>query len=120
MPAITVRPHLYEQLRQVAQWEARDTDTLVENALQDYLDRLEWQKLREELEAFAAMQQDLQARYPDQYVAIHQGQVVDHDRDLRNLYLRVYERWGHIPVLLKKVSSEPGRESLIRTPRIER
>lgn len=54
------------------------------------------------------------------YVAIHEGQVIDHDADLHALHSRVYARMGSIPVLLQKVTATPEPDILIRSPRLER
>ena len=48
------------------------------------------------------------------------GQVIDHDQDVRTLHLRVFNQLGRVPVLLKKVTSEPDRELVFRSPRFER
>jgi hypothetical protein len=67
-----------------------------------------------------AQYEQLRAVYLGQYVAIHQGEVIDHDADLRTLHLRVFERLGHTPVLLKQVTNRPERELVFRSPRLER
>ena len=63
---------------------------------------------------------DWQDQYPEEYVAVHNGQVVDHDHDLRTLHLRVFQLLGHVPVLLKKITRQPQREMVFRSPRFER
>jgi hypothetical protein len=56
------------------------------------------------------MQAELEAKYPGEFVALHQGQVVDHDSDVVHLEQRVAEKWGEVAVLIAPVSSEPRRE----------
>jgi ferric iron reductase protein FhuF len=82
-------------------------------------DRLEWEKLQSEMDAFQAQLPVLLARYGDQYVAMHEGQVIDHDTDLRTLHSRVYARMGSVPVLLQKVTEAPTPDILVRGPRLE-
>lgn len=74
-------------------------------------------KIRVEREAFEQQHATLLANYPNQYVAVHNGQVIDHDPDLRTLHLRIFGRLGHTTVLLKKVTKEPERELVFRSPR---
>ena len=69
---------------------------------------------------FEEQKSQLLAQYAGQYIAMHQGNVVDHDLNLRALHLRVFENLGHKPVLLKQVTTEPERELVFRSPRFER
>jgi hypothetical protein len=78
------------------------------------------EKIGAETGAFNEQHENLLLEYTGQYVAMHQGKVVDHDPDLRTLHLRVFERFGHITVLLKQVSERPEREFVFRSPRLER
>lgn len=52
-------------------------------------------------------------RYRNAYVAIHDGKVVDHDRDFNALASRVFARFGPRPVFIPKVTEE---DRLIRLP----
>lgn len=119
MGVIDLSPHLLQQVERLAQWQKVTIETVAERAVSDYLDRLEWEKLEAEQAAFQAQLPALLATYPDQYVAIHEGQVIDHDVDLRALHSRVYARVGAIPVLLQKVTATPAPDILIRSPRLE-
>lgn len=95
-------------------------EALTARALSDYPDRLAWEKLEAEMAAFQAQLPAPLAAYPDQYVAIHEGRVIDHGADLRALHSRVYARMGSIPVLLPKVTATSEPDILIRSPRLER
>ena len=48
-----------------------------------------------------------------------EGQIIDHDVDLRTLYSRVYAKMGSVPVLLQKVTATPAPDILARSPRLE-
>ncbi len=63
---------------------------------------------------------ELRKQYEGEYIAVHRGQVIDHDPDLRTLHLRVFAEIGHAVVLLKKVTNQPDRELVFRSPRLER
>lgn len=77
-------------------------------------------KIQSETEAFVTQYEILLAKYLGQYVAMHEGKVIDHDVDLRTLHLRVYERVGYTPVLLKQVTAELERALVLRSPRLDR
>jgi hypothetical protein len=104
------RPGLIERVQHLARETNQDTIQVVETAVQAYLDRLDREKIHEETEAFWAMQTDLFARYPGEYVAIHQGQVVDHDANVVRLEQRVAQQWGELAILIAPVTSEPRRD----------
>lgn len=104
------RPALIERIRHIARETNRDTTQVVETAVQAYLDQLEREKIHEETEAFWGMQAELIAKYPGQFVAMHRGQVVDHDADVVSLELRVAERLGEIAVLIAPVTGKPRRD----------
>lgn len=92
---------------------------VVETAVQAYLDQMDREKIHEETEAFWAMQAELVARYPGEYVAVHQGQVVDHDTDVVQLERRVAQAWGEVAVLIAPVNGEPGRDFTTVSFRLE-
>ena len=119
MAVLDFGPRLLEQVQRIAEWQQVTADEVATRALSSYLDRLEWEKMEAEMAAFRSQLPALLATYPDQYVAVHQGQVIDHDVDLRVLHGRVYAKMGVIPVLLQKVTAEPAPDILVRGPRLE-
>lgn len=119
MTVVDLNPRLLEQIRWVARWQKISTDELASRAVSNYLDQLEWEKLQTELEAFHLQLSDLVMQFPNEYVAIHEGRVIDHDTDLRTLHSRVYAQMGSVPVLLQRVTEAPTPEILVRGPRLE-
>ena len=107
---VVKRPGLIERIRHVARETNRETTQVVEAAVQAYLDQLDRETIHEEAEAFWAMQADLLARYPGEHVAVHQGQVVDHDPDVVRLEQRVAEQWGESAILIAPVTDKPRRD----------
>jgi hypothetical protein len=95
------------------------SEAFVEKAVRAYIAHYRREKIRAESEAFDQLYETLLAQYQGHYVAIHDGQVIDHDPDLRQLHLRIFARLGHTPVLLKQVTDQPIRELVFRSPRIE-
>lgn len=117
---ITLTPELAEQIEHLGGTDQESVQQIVERAVRAYLARLRQEKIRREAEAFQAQYRALLADYAGQYVALHQGRVIDNDPDLRTLHLRVFEKVGHTPVLLKQVTAEPELELVFRSPRLDR
>ena len=63
------------------------------------------------------MHAELRNRYPDQYVAVYRGKVVDHDPDQLALFRRVEERYPDVPVLIRQVAPEQEEVYTFRSPR---
>ena len=92
MTTITLAPDLAQQIENLTGKDYADTKAFVEKAVRAYLIQVQREKIRTETEAFNAQYEELRAKYLGQYVAIHQGSVIDHDSDLRTLHLRVYKQ----------------------------
>jgi predicted transcriptional regulator len=120
MLTVNVNPDIAEQIGRLADETRMDTEALVDQALRAYLAQFRQEKIRTETQAFEQQRASLLRQYRGEYVAIHEGRVIDHDPDLRTLHLRVFARLRHTPVLLKKVTEEPDRELVFRSPRFER
>jgi Family of unknown function (DUF5678) len=76
-------------------------------------------KFRSELEAFRRLLPELLQTHRDQYVAIHEGQVVGTGPDQIELADRAYERFGYVPILVTLVTDRP-RVVRIPSPRVLR
>lgn len=120
MTTITLTPDLMKQIENLSGKEPADPQKFVAKAVQAYLNQMRREKIQGETEAFSAQYARLKEAYLGEYVAMHQGEVIDHDPDLRTLHLRVFERLGHTAVLLKQVTEAPERELNFRSPRLER
>ncbi|MEM7537978.1 MAG: DUF5678 domain-containing protein [Chloroflexota bacterium] len=68
---------------------------------------------------FRTQQAMLQQQYPNEYVAIHQGEVIDHDVNDVEL-LRRRRKYGKKVVLIRHVDSDPDQEITIRSSRISK
>lgn len=75
-------------------------------------------KWEQERSAYWRLLPTLVSRYRDQYVAVHEGQVVDSGADQVELALRVYRRFGYVPIYVGLVSDDPVRMLRVPTPRV--
>lgn len=99
-------PRLVWQIEQLAAKTTQPVEQVVETAVRAYLDELEREAIHRETEVFWAKHTELVNSYLGQFVAIYQGEVIDHDQDVGQLEQRVRERWGATPVLIAPISSE--------------
>jgi hypothetical protein len=67
----------------------------------------ELSKGEREYQAFLHLLPQLLGRYQGQYVAIHEGQVIDSDNDDIALIQRVHARIGYVPIHVGLVTDQP-------------
>lgn len=65
------------------------------------------ERLAVEEAAFRRLRPQLMARYPGLFVAIYGERVVDQDEDDEALALRLFERFGYVPVYIARVEENP-------------
>ncbi len=118
---LVIKADVVEQINDLAKYSEPQVDPneIVDRALRRYLREMQRQKLRREQQAFEQQKKELLANYFGEYVAIHEGKVIDHDRDLRTLNSRVFKRFGRTTVLHKKVTDQPEQDIMFHSPRLE-
>jgi len=75
-------------------------------------------KWRREQSAFRRMLPDLLRTYRNQYVAIHNGAVVESGDDKIAVASKAYARFGYIPIFVSLVSDEPPPATRLPSPRL--
>ena len=78
------------------------------------------QALDAEQESWFARPPAERARYAGEYVAVHGGEILDHDPDQRVLYLRVRGRPERQPVLIVRADWSAPPDFTVHSPRLER
>ena len=119
MSNISIEPALQMKVEQLARFLGRPPEAIVEEAINEHLDQLSVQKLDAEIAAFERIHPTLKETYLNQFVAVHEGQVVDSDLDFEPVLLRVQERYGDLPVLIRRVGESPQQEWYFRSSRME-
>jgi hypothetical protein len=74
--------------------------------------------LQKEMLAFERLHPLLYPQYANQFVAIHQGQLVDADVDVTQLYVRIEEKFPTETVLITPVNEEIVETISFRSPRL--
>lgn len=75
--------------------------------------------LAAEQQAWLARPPAERKQYGGEYVAVHDGKVVDHDPLQRALYLRARSRYGSQPVLIVKADWDAMPDFTIHSPQLE-
>jgi hypothetical protein len=119
MATIILQPNLAEQVTQMAEIAGIGATDLISEAINEYLKRFSDEKIEAEAQAFEEMYETLKEQYFGQFVAVHNGQVVDADANFETVFLRVQARFGRIPILIRCVGEEPTVELHFRSPRLE-
>ncbi len=140
MAQIPLPDNLLARLRRTAQQDGLSLPLLFEQMLDAYLrsrqqhkpengaDRIDDPQAAEmpdpmqrEIAAFRQLHAALLKRYRGEYVAIYQGQLIDHDSDQLALLDRIEKAYPNDFVLIRPVQEQPEREFYFRSPRyIER
>jgi predicted transcriptional regulator len=122
---LTIPDDVYRQAQELARHLRQPVETVLVEALRDAFPLL-WpvhpqrtQMQREEA-AFDAMREALLATYPGQFVAIRNGQVVDHDAQELDLLQRVRMHHPDQLVLVREVTPTPPPPLQFRSPRLVR
>ncbi len=71
--------------------------------------RSKWER---EYRAFLQLLPQLLTTYRGQYVAVHDGQVIDTGDDEIALALRVYAKYGYVPLHIGRVVEQPPPERM--------
>ncbi|MCP4427344.1 MAG: hypothetical protein GY803_22890 [Chloroflexi bacterium] len=122
---ISIPQTLYRRVRNLARARKRSVDDVLETAITLAEATLvpaadEEADMAQEEDAYEKMHTKLIARYTGEYVAIHQGRLIDHDRDELALLGRLDDQYPNEVVLMKQVRPLPEPELRFRSPRLVR
>ncbi len=116
MSEMVVSEPLASQIRQEAEAEGIGVESLLDAALRHYRFEAQRKKINGEAEWWCAVAPEIRANYTGEFVAIHNRQVIDHDRDEDALRKRIRARYGRIAVLF--APAEGQRELRIVSTRL--
>ena len=109
MSAIDVRHELIKPLQQLADERGETVNNIIEHLIADYLREQRHRYLMEEMERFRSRHRELWMQYEGQYIAMRDGKVVDSDADGGQLFTRLRQRYGDLPILIVEVTDEPDQ-----------
>jgi hypothetical protein len=115
---VTLDAELVEALKEATEQQGTNIEAVIETLARQYLRDARRQVIREEFDYYRSHHAELKARYLGQHVAIHAGQVVDHDTNPLALVERVRQRFGRIPILFAQVADEPQQDYTLHSTRL--
>jgi len=75
-------------------------------------------KWERERQAFLRMLPDLLTKYRNQYVAVHEGQIVGSGDSLVDVAMRAYAQFGYVPIYVDLVTDQPPAPVRLPSPRL--
>jgi glutamyl-tRNA reductase len=113
MPTVVVESELFERIEQAAREQQSSASDIFTEAARRYLWELDRRKISEESRIYRQRHTELRDQYLGQYIAMHEGQVVDQDPDLGALRHRVRQKFGRTPIMMTRVE-DTAEQPLIR------
>jgi len=108
-PRVAIEPQLYNRVEQASDEHQIGVDRLLTEAIRRYLWELDRRKISEESQTYHQHHAELKMQYLGQFIAMCNGQVVDHDREVAALRQRVRQRFGWKPVMITLVEDVAER-----------
>jgi hypothetical protein len=108
---LEIPEHLFERARRIAENQHKDVSEIVAQVLDDGLPQVETavrspEKARE-IEAFHHLHPMLWKKYPGEYAAVYNEQLVDHESDQAALLRRIIQNFPDVFVLVRPIREEP-------------
>lgn len=107
------------QLEQLARVRSTEPAKLAHDAIRIFLRDEGRRIIEQESKAFQRLHPELLRTMPGEFVAVHHGQVVDHDSDQLAVFRRVEEAYGGQSVLIRQVRPEIEQTIEVLSPRLE-
>ncbi len=109
MPTVAVESELYRRVEEAALEHKVSISEILTEAVRRYLWELDRRKISEESKIYRQRHAELKTQYLGQYIAMHDGQVVDHDADFQTLHQRIRQRFERTPVMITLVEDTAER-----------
>ncbi|HCB50210.1 MAG TPA: hypothetical protein DEP47_11985 [Chloroflexi bacterium] len=121
---VTIPQAVYDRVKQLAILRNQKVADLLAEAIAlveaDMATPSDEQRMAREEAAYQTMYDELKTKYAGEYVAIFNGQLIDHDSDELALLRRLDAQYPDDIVLMRKVSAEPEPDLRMRSPRLIR
>lgn len=121
---LNITEELYHRAQKLARSRDADVTELLAEAIalppieEAWLPLDKDQAIEQERKAYWQLHNDLLAHYADQYIALHQGQLVGHHPEFSVLFTQINRDYPHEFVLIRRVESEPEPIYHFRSPRL--
>ena len=108
---LKIPDHIFERAKRVAQNQNVDVADIVTQILDKGLPAVDSAvpspNKKQEIEAFHRLHPTLLEKYPGEYAAIHNQQLVDHDANRAALLKRITHNFPNVFVLVRPIQENP-------------
>lgn len=119
---LTVPPPVYQEAFEIAHSTNRPVEEVLTESVQWFFPPFHVSEdtlvMEREVVTFESRHAELWKQYPNQYIAMYQSQVIDHDTDLVTLALRIEEQYPEQVVLIRQVLPELPQPLMFRSPHL--
>lgn len=123
---VSLPDYAYRRIKRWAESRQQNVSDAIVDFLAENLPEESWyippaapdQAVEREKMAYLRLHPQLKTQYAGQYVAIYNGQLVDHDVDYGALFERIDDRYPDTFVWLTRVEDEPIGTIEFRSPRL--
>lgn len=117
MATLNLKEETVRSLEQIASELGIASNTLAEKAIQQFLRKEATKKIAREEAAFRRQHAALLEEYEGDFVAMHNGRVIDHDKDEMALFHRIRQQYPQVGILIKQVTTSAEVAWQVRSPR---
>ena len=121
---LKIPAELWLRIKQIAEDSNRDVEELLIDSISSSYQAFPVNKdrdlMKQEIQAYEVMHPLLVKEYLGEYVAIFQGELVDHDPDPVSLHNRITAKYPNEVVLSRKVEQTASPVIHMRSPRLEK
>lgn len=110
--------YIVNKLQRAAKLKAMDIPRLLDEVVDRYLEEKVLSQIEKEQQSYEAQHDQLLEQYKGEYIAMQNGQVIDHDSDRVALSHRVRARYGNAPMLITPVLAQARQTIVVRSPRL--
>jgi hypothetical protein len=116
---VPIDAKLAESLQQIAAEHGQPLETVMNDLAQNYLREERHTQLLAEMDRFRAKHNLLLTQFKGEYIGMRNGEVIDHHVDGGQLYKRLRQKLGSLPVLIVQVTETPEQDFTVRNPKLE-
>ena len=109
MPTVAIESRLYRRVKETALEHKVSIGEILAKSVRLYLWELDRRKISKESKVYRQRYAELKEQYLGQYIAMRNGQVVDHDPDFQTLRQRMRQCFGRMPVTITLVEDVAER-----------
>lgn len=107
LQVVSLSPSLLKRVQYIAESTGVQADAFVEDAIKSKVENWHQKLIEQEALAYNRLHPTLIENFLGQFVGVIRGQVVDHDKSLDQLKMRLNVKFGDLPLFITQVKKNP-------------